>query len=255
MPRWASFPFDASAFQYPPARLRELWERLHRNDLEPWPTRAPVRRAWQLFHAGSYREAVVEGLKAGGAGLTCANKAQALYANYLARDERDRLALWLQVAVRAREQRDADPAAHNAWFLEAYALGRYAQQSCVAQALRLTPRIRRGFEETLRLAPRHASAHAGLAVWHAEVIERVGRLLGQRLGARRSEALAHFEQALALHPDNAIALVEWAGAWPMLEGRKRLPDAEALLRRAAAITPMDATEALDGAAARAALED
>jgi hypothetical protein len=131
-----------------------------------------VQRAWQLFHAGSYREAVVEGLKVGGAGLTCANKAQALYANYLARDERDRLALWLQVAVRAREQRESDPAAFNAWFFEAYALGRYAQQSGVAQALRLAPRIRRGFEETLRLAPARLDARTARPcrhqrLWHS----------------------------------------------------------------------------------------
>jgi len=255
MPRWASFPFDARAYQYSRPKLRQLWERLHRNDVEPWPTSTAVQRAWQLFHAGSYREAVVEGLKVGGAGLTCANKAQALYANYLARDERDRLALWLQVAVRAREQRESDPAAFNAWFFEAYALGRYAQQSGAAQALRLAPRIRRGFEETLRLAPAHASAHAALAVWHTEVIDRVGRLIARRLGASGAEAVAHFERSLALHPDNTIGLVEWAGAWPMLEGRRRLPDAEALLQRAVAITPLDATEALEGALARSTLED
>jgi hypothetical protein len=133
--------------------------------------------------------------------------------------------------------------------------GRYAQQSGVAQALRLAPRIRRGFEETLRLAPAHASAHAALAVWHTEVIDRVGRLIARRLGASGAEAVAHFERSLALHPDNTIGLVEWAGAWPMLEGRRRLPDAEALLQRAVAITPLDATEALEGALARSTLED
>jgi hypothetical protein len=40
-----------------------------------------VQEAWRLFHQGEFEEAVAKGLAAGGAGITAANKAEAIYAN------------------------------------------------------------------------------------------------------------------------------------------------------------------------------
>jgi hypothetical protein len=64
-----------------------------------------------------------------------------------------------------------------------------------------------------------------------------------------------FEQALKLNPGSAIAMIERANGLVMLEGDKRLKEAEALYADAAACQPMDAMECLDVELAREELED
>ena len=70
-------------------------------DAEPLPKDDKVLAAWALFHAGEFQKACEAGLKAGGAGITVANKAQAIYANYLEKSEKNRLAMFLEVSERA----------------------------------------------------------------------------------------------------------------------------------------------------------
>src|SRR5215217_5324696 len=113
MARWTAFPHDAAPYRYEPAALKKLWSRLHAGDAEPLPKEASVLAAWRLFHAGKFQNAVEAGLaavKAGApAGLTVANKAQALYATYLESSESARQALFLEVARRAEARTAEDP--------------------------------------------------------------------------------------------------------------------------------------------------
>src|SRR5689334_11933415 len=129
MARWTAFPYDNSDYLYAALALKKIWERLHAGDAEPLPKDEKVAAAWSLFHAGDFQKAAEAGLKAGGAGITAANKAQAVYANYLERSEKNKLALFMEVAERAQAQVAADPANPNAHYLLAYALGRYSQGS------------------------------------------------------------------------------------------------------------------------------
>jgi hypothetical protein len=64
-----------------------------------------------------------------------------------------------------------------------------------------------------------------------------------------------YKEALALNPDSAIGRVEYANGLVMLEGDKRMKEAEKLYAEAAACTPMDAMERLDVEMAKAELED
>jgi len=64
-----------------------------------------------------------------------------------------------------------------------------------------------------------------------------------------------FKEALALNPDSAIARVEYANGLVMLEGDKRMKEAEKLYAEAAECTPMDAMERLDVEMAKEELED
>ena len=64
-----------------------------------------------------------------------------------------------------------------------------------------------------------------------------------------------FQQALKLNPTSAIAMVEYANGLVMLEGEKRMKEAEKLYADAAASEPADATERLDVEMAREELED
>jgi tetratricopeptide (TPR) repeat protein len=255
MAKWTSFPYDASAYRHDAKSLKTHWARLHAGDAEPWPKDEAVQAAWALFHAGDFQKAFDAGLKAGGAGLTVANKAQCIYANYLEKKEQSKLAMFLEAAERAETQQADAPKDANAWYWQAYAIGRYGQGISVAKALAqgLGSKVKHALETAITLAPKHADAHIALGAFHAEVIDKVGKLLGRTQGADTATGLAMFKQALKLNPASAIAKVEYANGLVMLEGDKRMKEAEALYADAAAASPMDAMERLDVEMAKAEL--
>ncbi|MBB5204637.1 tetratricopeptide (TPR) repeat protein [Inhella inkyongensis] len=257
MAKWTAFPYDNSAFVYDLAGLKKHWARLHKGDAEPWPKDEAVQQAWIHFHAGDFKKAVDAGLKAGGAGINCANKAQAIYATYLEKNEKTKLELFLEVAERAEGRQAEEPKDANGYYWMAYALGRYGQGISVAKALAqgLGAKIKGALERTIELAPKHADAHIALGAFHAEVIDKVGKLLGKTQGADAATGLKLFEQALKLHPDCAIARVERANGLVMIEGDKRMAEAEKLYAEAAACEPVDAMECLDIEMAKEELED
>ncbi|HEY8707560.1 MAG TPA: hypothetical protein VIM34_06140 [Burkholderiaceae bacterium] len=257
MAQWTAFPHDATDYTYAPAELKQHWTRLHAGDAEPLPTDAKVLAAWALFHAGEFQKAVAAGLKAGSAGITAANKAQAIYAHYLEKSEKTKLALFMEVAERAEAQIAADPKNANAHYFMAYALGRYSQGISIAKALAqgLGGKVKNALETTIRLAPKHADAHIALGAFHAEVIDKVGSLLGRTQGASKDAGLSMFKTALKLNPTSAIAMVEYANGLVMLEGDKKMKEATQLYEDAAACMPMDAMERLDVEMAKVELED
>jgi hypothetical protein len=257
MAKWTAFPHDATDYSYDAAALKKHWARLHAGDAEPLPSDAKVLAAWALFHAGEFQKAVEAGLKAGGAGITVANKAQAIYANYLEKSEKAKLALFMEVAERAEAQLASDPKNANAYYFMAYALGRYSQGISIAKALAqgLGSKVKSALETAIKLAPKHADAHIALGAFHAEVIDKVGSLLGRTQGASKDAGLAMYKTALKLNPSSAIAMVEYANGLVMLEGDKKMKEATKLYEDAAACTPMDAMERLDVEMAKAELED
>jgi len=257
MAKWTAFPHDAADYTHDAAALKKHWARLHAGDAEPLPTDAKVLAAWALFHAGEFQKAAEAGLKAGGAGITVANKAQAIYANYLEKSEKTKLALFMEVAERAEAQIAADSKNANAHYFMAYALGRYSQGISIAKALAqgLGSKVKSALETTIKLAPKHADAHIALGAFHAEVIDKVGSLLGRTQGASKDAGLAMFKTALKLNPTSAIAMVEYANGLVMLEGEKKMKEATKLYEDAAACEPLDAMERLDVEMAKAELED
>jgi tetratricopeptide (TPR) repeat protein len=257
MAKWTAFPYDAADYTYDAAALKKHWSRLHAGDVEPFPKDDKVLAAWVMFHAGEFHKACEAGLKAGGAGLTVANKAQAIYANYLEKSEKTRLALFQEVVDRAEQQAAAEPKNPNAHYWMAYALGRYSQGISVTKALAqgLGGKVKAALETTIQLAPKHADAHIALGAFHAEVIDKVGKLLGKTQGADTATGLKMYKEALKLNPTSAIAMIEYANGLVMLEGDKKMKEAEKLYAEAAACEPMDAMERLDVEAAKAELED
>ena len=257
MAKWTPFP-HAGDYDFDAASLKKSWLRLHRGDCEPLPKNAAVMQAWVLFHNGEFEQAAEAGLKAGGDGITLANKATSIYANYLESKEKTKLDLFMQVAEWAEAQQAADPKNANAWYWQAYALGRYSQGISVAKALAqgLGGKIKAALEQTIKLSPEHADAHIALAAFHAEVIDKVGSLIGSMTyGAKKDTGLALFKEALALNPGSAIAMTEYANGMVMLEGDKRMKEATRLYEQAAASEPMDAMERLDVDMARVELQD
>jgi tetratricopeptide (TPR) repeat protein len=255
---WAKFPHPDKKFHYTAATLKKAWDRLHKGDAEPWPKDEAVIEAWLAFHAGEFQKAAEAGVKAGGAGITAANKAQAIYANYVESDEKRKLELFQEVAARAEAQQAAEPKNPAGYYWQAYALGRYAQGISIAKALAqgIGGKVKSALETTIKLSPKHADAHIALGAYHAEVIDKVGSMIGSlTYGAKKDLGLKHFETALKLNPDSAIARIEYANGLVLLEGKKALAQAEKLYAEAAECEPQDAMERLDVELAKAEMED
>ncbi|MFO1190725.1 MAG: hypothetical protein U1F00_00955 [Rhodoferax sp.] len=256
MARWTAFPY-AGEYQFDARSVQRHWSRLHRGDAEPLPEDPRLLEGWALFHSGEFQKAMETGLQLGLSGLTLAHKSACIYATYLEKKERARLELYQDVAQRAEAHAAQDPDNPNAHYWHAYALGRYSQGISVAKALAqgLGTRVKTSLERTIELQPRHADAHVALGAFHAEVIDKVGALIGSMTyGARKEVGLTLFQEALRINLESALAMVEYAHALLMLEGDQRLQDATRLFRQAAAFAPLDAAERLDVEMARAELK-
>jgi tetratricopeptide (TPR) repeat protein len=257
MANWTASP-HAGDYSFDVASVKKNWARLHQGDCEPQPKDAAVLGAWVLFHNGEFQSAFNAGVKAGGDGITVANKAACIYANYLETKEKPKLDMFMEAAERAEAMQKANAQNANAFYWQAYALGRYGQGISVAKALAqgLGSKVKQALEHAIKLQPKHADAHIALAAFHAEVIDKVGSLIGgMTYGAKKDVGLNLFKKALVLNPGSAIAMIEYANGMVMLEGDKKMQEATRLYQQAAASKALDATERLDVEMAKAELED
>lgn len=279
---WKPFPHADKAYEYGGAALKKNWERLHRGDREPFPdaaglealvaanpglkgsagdlakAAAALQEAWRCFHAGAFEEAARRGLETGLLGHVVANKATAIHANYLETSVPRKLEAFQEVARRSEALMAAAPGWANAFYFHAYALGRYSQGISVVKALAqgLGGKIKDALTRTLKLQPDHADAHIALGTYHAEVIDKVGAMVGGlTYGASKDAGVAHFRKALELNPDSAIARIECANGLVMMYGRSKLAEASQLYEEAARSKPADAMERLDVESAISELED
>jgi len=257
MVKWTDFPYTGE-YQFDADSVKKHWERLHVGDTEPLPKEVKVLEAWALFHSGDFQKATEVGLNAGGLGITVANKATCIYANYLETKEKIKLDMFMEVATRAETQAATEPKNANAYYWHAYALGRYSQGISVAKALAqgLGGKVKVALETAIKLQPKHADAHIALAAFHAEVIDKVGALIGgMTYGAKKDTGLKLFQESLKLNPLSAIGMIEYANGMVMLEGDKKMKEATKLYEQAAASKPMDAMERLDVEMAKEELMD
>ena len=255
---WTPLPY-ADLPRYDARTVQSQWPRLHAGHPLPPPAREhPLAEGWALYHSGAFERAAAVGLRHGREGLALANQATAIYANYLEPREAVRLALFRQVVERATAQVATEPDNCQALYWQAYALGRYSQGISVARALAqgLGTKVKGALERVIELQPHHADAHIALAAFHAEVIDKVGMLVGRMTyGVRAETAIELFERGLQLNPHSASALMEYARGLLMLQGDSHMAEATRLYEKAAALEPADARERLDVELARAGLSD
>jgi tetratricopeptide (TPR) repeat protein len=252
---WIAFPHDNSEFVYDGAALKKNWARLHKGDAEPFPSNKAVEEVWRLFHAGDFQGAFDAGIAAGLDGYNAANKAACIY-NLETSDAKKQIA-YEEIAARCEELQAAQKKNGNAFYLHAYALGRYGQLIGVAKALTqgIGGKVRNSLETAIKLDAKHADAHIALGTFNAEVIDKVGAMIGKMTyGVSKENSVAMFDKALKLNPDSAIAKTEYANALFQLFGKAKVKDAEKLYAEAAAMTPADAMECLDIEAAKAEIE-
>ena len=190
-----------------------------------------VEEAWRSFHAGDFADAVERGLLAGPVGFVVATRAATVYAAHLEEDPVRRLSILREAVESAAALLRLAPNWANAWYAHGAALVRYSQHLSVVKALSqgLGSKVRDSLHRALQLEPGHAGAHVVLGVYNAEVIDKVGALIGgMTYGAKKDTGLKLFQQALKLNPGSAIAMIEYANALVMLEGDKKMKEATKL---------------------------
>jgi tetratricopeptide (TPR) repeat protein len=277
---WAPFPHDAKAFAYAGDGLKKAWPKLHAGDAEPFPDdkraaallkaagkaapkldapalAAALQGAWRAFHAGDFKAAFDAGEKLGPVGASVAVKAIGIHASYLVDDDAEKLKRFEHAAKLAEAAVRALPDEANSHYRHAFALGRYSQGLSIAKALKqgIAGKVRASLEAALELAPKHAEAHTAMALYHAEIIGKVGAMIGGlTYGAKAGEAEKHIKEALKLTPSSPIAHIEHGNVLLLLHGDKKEAAAAAAYEKAAGIKPLDAMEALDAAYARSEIE-
>ncbi|OIN94097.1 MAG: hypothetical protein AUJ20_01975 [Comamonadaceae bacterium CG1_02_60_18] len=257
MATWTAFPY-AGDYNFDSDSVKKNWARLHIGDLEPLPKDRALLQAWAHFHNGDFQKAVTLGQSLGLTGLNVANKAMCVYASYLEKHESRRQALFKEVAEQAEKQLEQDATNFNARYLRAYALSRYSQSISVAKALAqgLGATIKADLEDVIRQQPKHLDAHVALGSFHAEVIDKVGNLIGaMAYGANKDIGLNLFTKAVQLNMQSAFCMLEYAHAMLMLGGEEMMKEASRMYQLAARAKPVDAPERLEVEMAKAELKD
>lgn len=278
---WAPFPHDAKSFQFAGEALKKAWPKLHAGDCEPYPDAkraaalrkaagkaspklepealaSALQEAWRAFHRGDFQHAFEAGNALGPVGASVAVKALGIHATYLVADDVERLRRHEQAGEIAAAAVEALPDEANSHYRHAFALGRYSQGISIVKALKLgiAGKVRESLDAALDLAPKHAEAHMALALYHAEIVGKIGAMIGGlTYGAKASEAEKHIREALKLTPHSPIAHVEHGNLLLLLDSRRNEDAAAEAYEKASLCKPLDAMETLDAAWARAQIED
>lgn len=278
---WTAFPHDASAFAYEGDALKKAWPKLHAGDVEPFPDSkrataliaaagkaAPkgldadalasaLQDGWRAFHRGDFKRAFDDGQALGVVGTSLAVKAIGIHATYLVDDDGEKLKRFEQAAKLTEAAVATLPDDANSHYRHAFALGRYSQHLGLLKAIKqgIAGKVRHALDAALELAPKHAEAHTAMALYHAEIIGKVGGMIGGlTYGAKAAEADKHIKTALKLTADSPIAHIEHGNVLMLLHGDKQEAAAAAAYEKAGKLKPHDAMEALDAEYARAQLE-
>lgn len=283
MSQWNSFPHPNSDFLFEDSALRDSWSDLHRGDCVEFPDiewvqttleqspdaaaesfdgdvaalAALIQDAWRGFHSGDFQRATELSKQCGLLAHAAGNKATGIYATYLEPDESVQQAFFLSAVKRAESAIEVLPDDANSHYFHAFNLGRYSQSISIVKALSqgLGGKIQSSLQNAIELEPDHAEAHTALGMYHAEVISKVGKMLGKiTYGASAGKALELFDRALELTPDSPIAHIEYGNGLYLLFEDDRIDEVTDLYVKATELKAKEAMEKLDIEAALAELE-
>lgn len=291
-PNWKPFPYDRSAFDYSGDKLRTAWPRLTRGfGSYPFPDAAWVTKmatehpealastlasgngfhgtpeeaqayaqklqdVWRNVFRGDFAQARQDGLALGVGGQVPAMFAQVLYAMFLApsADKQQLLEEVIRYTDQAGPLLNADPIAQ---FGRAYAKARMAEELPVPVVLKrgYTSEIPRELEAILVKRPDQPFALALYGGYQAGVIRKVGKLVGRMTyGVSAEQMEQYFARSFRASDDLPIGHYEYANALGYVYGDDERQKALEQLKKAAAIKPINAMEALEVAHAQQLLK-
>jgi tetratricopeptide (TPR) repeat protein len=280
--KWTAFPHDASAFSYAGPALKKAWAGLHGGDCAAYPDAkwiaaeiadsaslkkilkgdakaiaAELENGWRAFHGGDFQAATKSGEALGAFGAALATKASGIYAAALCDDDAQKMALYQAGAERCEAAKLILNNDVNTHYFHAFALGRYSQCISITKALAqgLGGKIKTSLKAALELNPKHAEAHVAMAMYHAEIISKIGGMIGKlTYGASADEAIKHFETAVKLTPNAPVVHLEYGRGLLLLNAKKNADAAHAAFVAATKLKARDAMERLDIDAAGAELQ-
>lgn len=205
-----------------------------------------LEEAEQAYIEGRYLEAaeIGEALQTSD-GYALAADALAVYGYYLAKGV-DKQPLFERAMANAREAIQRDAANPEAHLQSAHAMGRYAQTIGVLEALNegYAEKIREAIDNALLLDPELAPAHLSLAAWHAEIVGSAGFMADFLYGATEEDALAHYQKAYELAPDQKAINLEYATGLLILDDEDYADRAREMLQRAIELPAVDAYDGI-----------
>ncbi|QIE85839.1 hypothetical protein [Pseudomonas nitroreducens] len=282
---WKPFPYDQKAFDYSGDKLREAWPRLTRGFGANYPfpdadwvvtmaTRHPealektvaagtgfsgkpeeaqvyaekLQDVWRKVFRGDFAQAKKDGLALGVGGQVPGMFAQVLYAMFLAPNQDDKQRLLEEVISYTDEAGpllNADPIAQ---FGRAYAKARLAEDLPVPVVLKrgYTSEIPKELDALLAKQPNQPFALALYGGYEAGVIRKVGKLVGKMTyGVSADKMEQYFARSFRAADDLPIGHYEYANALGYVYGEDEQQKALEQLKKAVAIKPINAMEALE----------
>lgn len=202
-----------------------------------------IHEARAAYVQGRFMEAarIGESLKTS-QGFALSAKSLSIHAHYLAKkDENKEL---LERALRlAKKAVLSDPGNADAHLQLARVIGRRAQTIGIFEAAGEAEKIRESTENALRINPKLVAAHLSLGRWHSELVGAMGSLMARTVyGARKNDAIASFERAFALAPNEKYVPLEYALGLLALGDFRYREKARELLTRSISLPAKDAYE-------------
>lgn len=287
---WKPFPYDQSAYDYPGDQLRQAWPRLTRGFGADYPfpdadwvvsmsARYPqalaatvggksgfganaedaqayaarLQDTWRLMFRGDFAKAREQGLALGVAGQVPALFAQVVYAMFLIPDREEKHRLLEEVIAYTDQAGDLVQADTVAQFGRVYTKARLGEELSVPVVLKrgYTSQIPTELEALLAKQPQQPFALALYGGYEAGVIRKVGKLVGgMTYGVSASNMEKYFSRSFQAEDDLPIGHYEYANALTYVYGDDEQAKALEHLKRAVAIKPINAMEALEVAHAR-----
>lgn len=254
---WEQLPDDYK-FNYTAQQLTELWSELHAGDCYAFPLTFSDEYddnilnsqvdAWLDYHNGNFMESAQKAVDLDEHGAVILAKSVAAYCDYLCEDEDHALSLLKETMEFCEKAAEELPDCANTQFVSALIMGRYSQRISITKALSqgLGGKVKNHLQKTLELEPGHAEAHTAMGLYHSEIIDKVGSMIGGlTYGAKKHIAIEHFEKSMELTPDVPITSIEYANGILLLEGSKGNQKAMKLYKHAASQEAADAIQACD----------
>lgn len=287
---WKPFPYDQSAYDYSGDKLRQAWPQLTRGFGTDYPFpdahwvltmattypkaleltvtgntgftgkpeeaeryAAKLQDVWRLMFRGDFAEAKQQGLALGVGGQIPAMFAQVVYAMFLVPDQTEKHKLLEEVIAYTDQAGELVKADTVAQFGSVYAKARLGEELSVPVVLKrgYTSQIPAELKALLAKQPQQPFALALYGGYEAGVIRKVGKLVGRMTyGVSADNMEQYFSRSFKAQDNLPIGHYEYANALTYVYGDDEQAKALQHLKRAVAIKPINAMEALEVAYAQ-----